>query len=182
MPYLQGLVPQVAAEQWTAATLFDTFGFAPTDSVSAGAQTFELPSAQPTITKGWTITGWSIIAQIALVQATGQYPRFGLLGKLMASLIVGGSVTPQVSQPFQQPPQPALGNLVTIWDGSQDPPPPFLSAPSPRGVVGTNQQLPQPQKLAAGDQLALGLWLTPAMVAGGAMAVYNVNYQISYTT
>lgn len=154
-------------------------------SWSSGAYRLLRLDAQPTLARPWTVYGWGIQFKGFFFAPAGSSQAYGKLGTVLASLIIGGSLVSASSGTFQPPAQNALPNLVTVWDGASDPPFPFLasntSAAPIGGSVQTIQQLPQPTPLSAGDQLAIGLWMTPMLVGGQLqLFLYNLTYTVNY--
>lgn len=144
-------------------------------------------TAQPTLAVPWTIFGWSISFQgaiLALVSPTSG-PANGLLGKLFGGLVQQQTTpapVPPNNQPFSSPPQVALPTIATLWDGSQDPPFPQAQGGSALPTSGycRTVQLPQPLVLKAGDSLGMGLWLTPSLVANTRIYIYGITYTVNY--
>lgn len=205
MPALAGAFPTVTPSSlvlgFPSVPLVMADHFGNLNGWSLGAMvTLPLP-AQPTIVKPWTINGWSIAIQGALwIRSVG--PVTGVLPKLYAGLILGSPVVPSVAQiesgpnlyvqPFQQPSSDQLPYLTELWDGSQDPPFPWLTAgnnsqaPPSGGFLQASSTLPQPAPLRAGDQIGLGLWLTPNLISAdsgqgpGAVVITSAQYNVSY--
>lgn len=186
MKQLQGQIPDLNPGTFSYGTLaIGDFVSTTGASWSNGSYRLLQLSAQPTLSRPWTIYGWGIQAKAFLFTVSGAGPVFGKLGAFYASLIVGGSLTTRSSGSFQAPTQDALPNLVKVWDGDTDPPPPFLASntsPAPiGGLLQTIQQLPQPVRLNAGDQLGIGLWLTPMLVSAELQFdIYNLTYTVNY--
>lgn len=156
-------------------------------SWSKGASLIQPLTAQPTLSRPWTVYGWGLQGKGLLFQPAlgGQFPAFGKLGSLFAALLVGGSISPLSTGHFSQPPGNATPTLVKVWDGDTDPPFPFapsnVSAPPDGGFFQTVQQLPQPVTLNAGDQMGIGLWLSPMLVSAQLeIQLYNVTYLVNY--
>ena len=146
---------------------------------SKGAQSVASVGAQPTIIKPWTIYGFAMQGHGAHV--SGGLPVYGHLGALFGALLTGGTFTPQNNQPFVFP-QNGGPNILPLWDGSQDPPFPMFDGVhlSPGGYWQGSLQLPQPLKLAAGDQIAMALWLTPSLTSEVETVIYQAGWTVSY--
>lgn len=178
---------------FSGSVLIDTWALG--GGLTQGGYTIVPLSAQPTLSRPWTIMGWALQAKGVLVrkiQGGTLAPPYGQLGKVYASLMVGSGLPPTgpAVTPFIPPPSQALQNLALLWDGSVDPPFPWGSDDQPPagGFIQTVQALPIPQQLQSGEQLAIGLWLTPSIVgpavSAGAgslsIAIYNVSYSVTY--
>lgn len=167
------------------ATLIDTSPTSTVASWTAGRQSIAVATSQPTIVRPWTIYGWSIQGFGYLLPAVAGHPVQGKLGKLMGAIMFGGTFNPVADQPFAQPPQLALPNLATLWDGSQDQPFPFYDTtnqnyPPQSGPFAGSFPLPVPQRLSPADQIAIGLWLTPSEVQNLEIGIMLVNYTVTY--
>lgn len=151
---------------------------------STGKQTILPLSAKPTIAQPWTIYGFAVQGQGMLFADPG-IPAYGDLGKLYAAVMVGGSFSPESNAPFSLLPAQALTSVLQLWDGATDPPFPHLPSsgvPPLGGYFSGSLQLPLPQQLGPGDQLAVGLWLTPGLTNLVARIIYNTNWTILYDT
>lgn len=182
---MQRLEGQFAGDEITStgfntATLADNVAGVVT--YSAGRMRTAAISTQPTIARPWTIYGFGVQGKGALV--LGGLAASGLLGKLQAALLIGGTFTPTKAMAFTPPPQRALPNTITLWDGSQDPPFPFFDGVNlpTGGYFSGTFALPQPQQMGLGDQLALSLWLTPSLTKAIETVVYNTTWTILYDT
>lgn len=171
-----------------AACLFDYTAPAPGRWTSGVQSIFQVASKRPLGSK-YTVFGWSVEASGVLV-VTAAGPIYGALGKLQAALVIGSAIPPVTDQPFTQPPQSAIENMIELWDGSQDPPFPIANGTGltnldslPPILLSGALQLPQPLPLAPSDQLAVMIWLTPSLLSEAAQPlIYNVQAQIDYST
>ena len=187
MQQLQGQFPEVTDSGFgPPGTLFVVLGdnIAAATGWSTGAQSIIVLNSQPSITRPWTIYGFGIQGQGAIGGGGG--PRYGLLGKLYAALLFGGSWAPQNNAPFSLPAANASPNLIPLWDGSVEPPFPALPALvmplPPGGYFQGSLQLPIPQKLSPGDQLAVALWLTPSLTNKCETMIRHATWTILYST
>lgn len=155
-------------------------------SVADPVQPAELTSSSQL----WEIVGWSVRFRGALVRtgagAGGQLPspnvkpQFGLLGALWAGLYRGSpSGSPQLP--------PDLSLVSKIWDGQTDAPFPSLLAAAatfptlPAGFqLGFSTVLPEPLVLNPVDQVSMGLWLTSSLISGGAVAITDASWTVTY--
>lgn len=190
MQELNGSLPTGTATNTQGINLFDFPGIS--IGWTNGAQTIGRITSQATISKPWTIYGWSIQGQGLLFARNLGVQCYGRLGKLLAALIVRGSIAPVWSKsPFVAPDGDALKNLIQIWDGSQDAPFPWgpefpfdIGQPTPPtgGQFQITTQLPQPQRMNPGEQVGLGLWLTPSLVANTGITIVNASFTVLYDT
>lgn len=155
------------------------------DQWTAGATAILPVPSQPGLTTPWSITGWSLSYQGQLAQPAGPgVPSFGRLGELWCGLLfnTGGS-TQGRPVPWVTPARPLPQDLSTfakVWDGSSDPPFPWQAANAPPKSNGFSSQLPLPQKMQSGEQIAIGLWLQPALVQNVQALILNASYTIVY--
>lgn len=184
MPQLQGQIPSPVSGLPLAGQLFTDAAGGAGGGWTKGAYLVTPLQAQPTIVKPWTLGTWSIQMQFMLLTPFAGDYSYGLLGKIFASLLFG-QYAPAPGLPFPGAiPQAAQQNLVQLFDGSQDPPPPSANSNKPQntGWLNAVQPIQLPTKLSAGDQIAIGVWLTPSLLSAGAglIVVYNANYSITY--
>lgn len=148
---------------------------------SSGRQSIAVVSSQPTIVKPWTVYGFGVQGQGVFGRGT---PTYGLLGKLFTALLFGGTYTPQNNVPFLLPPTSGVPNVVKLWDGTSDPPFPTLpdtvTPIPPGGYFQGSLQLPQPQALEPGDQIAVAIWLTPSLTNNVETIIKNAGWTIFY--
>lgn len=185
MKQLSGAFPTVPEGSAQPACLADVNSPVGGNGYTLGKQAIALVTAQPTIVKPWTVYAWGVQGYGALANNTiGGPMSYGRLGRLLASIMFGGTFLPQSNQPFLEPNSAATPNLQTLWDGSQDPPFPFYTNGNPTwpttGFFQGSFTLPTPQHLAPGDQLAVGLWLTPALVNATETIIFGAQYTIFY--
>jgi len=143
-----------------------------------------LPIQAP-LAPSWSITGWTIACYLWLAQGPGG-PRSGRLGKLLGGLVPSANSTfTSNTIPYQNPGVPLppdISMFADIWDGSVDPAPPSIAVPlPPSSIVSSSLQLPVPLPLSSGDQLSLGLWLTPSVVNNVSLIVANATWAVTYT-
>lgn len=189
MQQLQGQLQILTGSSHPPGTnTYDPPVFPYTTQWSEGATSItSLTGSKPSILgRPWIIYGWSVQGQGTLQATAGQQSN-GRLGKVLAALIIGGSITPTqpVQTAFSPPPADAQPNLIELWDGEQDPPFPWSTGnntPPLGGYLGTVQQLAQPQPMDPADQLAIGLWLTPSEVANTGIFLYGFTYTVTYDT
>lgn len=155
---------------------------------STGDQNLLPVSSQPTITRPWTILGWSItFSGFLLSLSTGVIA--GRLGKLYGGLIFGGSVAPQIGS-FLASSLPADPTTIgLLWDGLAEETFPWTPNSTDQSgapnVTTVSQQLPVALPMAPSDKLGMGLWLTPSLGApvndGGHWAIgITASYSIEY--
>jgi hypothetical protein len=159
-----------------------------------GATLIDQSSLNPSLPAGWTIEAFSVTANLFILNNNLTVPLFGQLGKLIATLIVdsGGNVTHSnsVGAPFTVPMLPLStdGTLsVTVWDGAQDPVPPqyalTATPPSQFLPVAANLILNNPIRILSGQQVSIGLWLTPSLISflgNNGLIVTQAAYSITF--
>lgn len=180
MPQLSGSFPDdvQSAMSGVSASLIDNFASS-AGQWSDGAARIQPVTAQATIARPWTIYSIGIAGKGALLPISTA-PR-GLLGKLYGGLLAGGTFGGNSATTFVQPPGPALPTIMKLWDGTQDAPFPMLTSARPAGgFFSETLQLPQPLQLDPGDQIAVGLWLTPNLVNDMQTLIYSVTWTIGY--
>lgn len=140
-----------------------------------GATLVDQIQFRPTIGQKWQISGWSITVNPWIVTSAGK--TYGTLGDIR-----GGISTVQAPTngsffgtpvPWTFPTLDFPGDnflLAELFNGATDPPPPSLppsptSFPSPSPLVITNP-LPQPVDIGPGENLAIGLWVSPSIASG----------------
>lgn len=149
---------------------------------TTGQQSLAVLTSQPTLARPWTIYGFGVHGRGAL--GTGG-ANHGLLGKLYAALLFGGTYTPQNNVPFQLPNPDGIPNVVKLWDGSTDEPFPVVAGIPPEPAAGYFQgslQLPQPQTLGPADQIAIALWLTPSLTNNVETMIRQAAWTVLYTS
>lgn len=151
---------------------------------SAGAALVEAIPTQPALTERWLIDSYAIFYGNAATYVGGNYGR---LGKLLSALMMNQTPTRPGMTPFF-PPGDVL-NIQTIWDGENDPPWPSI----PTGASGWLAPLvtnhitispASPIELRAGDQLSIGLFLSPSLVQGNGwkLLLTDASWAVSYTS
>lgn len=177
---------------WTPFTSFRTLG----------ATQIETPQIQPPLGAVWKVISYSI--RVSLVVVTDILTGFilgsmyGEFGPLDAFLLIDGAVqTFGANQnPFVNPMMPFpqdTTNRVRIWDPSNDPLPPLAGNTAlPGGITQTTDfsqelQLPVPVPIHNGEQVGLGLWMSPSLIGSSAnsqpfvgLTVANASYSIVY--
>lgn len=167
-----------------AAVLQDLNSPAGSNGWTAGARSIAPLTAQPTIARPWTIYGWGIQAYGYIVNNTQGARFWGRFGKLLASIMFGGTFTPLNNVAFAQPDPAAIPNLQTLWDGDKDTALPSLnvsgnSLPT-TGFLNGQYALPAPQPLKQADQIAIGIWLTPSLINNLEITFFNISYSLIY--
>jgi hypothetical protein len=156
-----------------------------TEQRTQGATAIDQLPLQPSLAAPWLIAGWSIAFDLWLFQAVSA-PVFGRLGT-----IIGGLCHPPQTVEVgtgRHPVQPLPANislLTQLWDGNADTSPPSVIAgatsfPGAPTSLQTTYPLPQPLVLEPGDQLAIGLWLTPSVSQNVQLCVFNAKWTVSY--
>lgn len=151
---------------------------------TVGRQVILPVPVQPSLAAPWSVNGFGIQGKGVLVPSSNTQP-YGELGKLYGGLLFGGTFGSSSDQNFALPAPSALTNIALLWDGTQDPPFPVLPAnagaqPPTGGYFAASQPLPQPQQITLGEQLAIGLWLTPALANDLFTFIYQVSWAIDY--
>jgi hypothetical protein len=141
---------------------------------------------QPTLVSPWTVYAVAFQAK-GVLQPTGGTARFGRLGRLLAGVIPLYSAGTQhgggfSGNPYLDPPPAATPSLITLWDGSQDPPFPYWqSGPAPTGgFVNGTVEFPNPIQLVSGENIGIGAWLTPSLTYQLAVSILTLAYTILY--
>lgn len=168
-----------------------------------GAAAIAPVTAQPSMTRPWTILSWSLEFQLYALQffSSPAKPAYGKLGRLIAGLVQGTGVQTTISTdpnagqlvPWKQAiqPPPADQSLMSVlFDGSQDGPPPAAQASNPNVLKVTLSvsdwrtatfSLPQPLQVEFGQPIAMGMWLTPSLAQNASLIVMGANYNINVT-
>lgn len=185
MQQLNGAFPTVPQGSAQPVCLTDLNSPPGGNGYTTGKQAIAVLTAQPTLARPWTVYAWGVQGYGALANNTiGGPMSYGRLGRLLASIMFGGTFMSQSNQPFAQPNSQALPNLQTLWDGSQDPPFPFYTNGNPTwpttGYFQGNFTLSTPQRLSPGDQFAAGLWLTPALTLATETIIFGATYTVFY--
>lgn len=150
-----------------------------------GATIIDGISLQPLPSERWTLLDYSINGILGLDLAPNAgplgYVPFGKFGKLRASLVLGSDFSSQSGNPnvpFVRPilPMPADSTTASdLWDPAVSPLPQiskgFGGLSGTLGFVGIPVscavQLPQPRVLQLGEQLGIGMWMTPSLLNAG---------------
>lgn len=139
----------------------------------------------------WELLGYSITTFLQLEVLAAR--AFGKFGKIWGGLVPNGQPTGFPSNPYiGYPPVPPLPQdaslLVPLWDPDVDPLPPVsASAVTPTGnllPITKNVQLPQPLETRLGDQIGIGIWMSPSLMgnfSGGVNSFSLVVCSSSYT-
>lgn len=138
---------------------------------------------QPGVSEKWSVLGVSFQAGLSLNVNPGAAPAFGLLGKLIAGLLVDDPVpvtnyqSPLLSLPSD------TSMYTTMWDGSVDSTPPSaLVIPTPTAqtlnVSGT-VSLPIARDLNPGQQVSVGMWLEPSLAGTQTTFLTVLTLQVS---
>lgn len=151
----------------------------PTGSTSPnrtqGASLIDQIAARPTIGTKWTIAGWAITLNPWILFASTAI--YGKMGNLRGGISTVGTPTngnffgTPVAFTFPMKPFPSDSFLLAdIFAGDQDPAPPTLppnptTFPTP-STLSVTSSLPQPVEIGPGDQITIGLWLTPSITTG----------------
>lgn len=152
---------------------------------TAGATLIDQVSLDIPGLTSWTIQSYSVNAYLAK-SAVFPTATFGRAGKLLAALMSGGAFQGPTNFNLTQNPMMTLpldlSTIVTLWDGSADPIPPTpLSNGFPALFpVVASQDLNTPIVVQPGDQLSVGLWLTPSLAANLTLVVYAASYSLVY--
>ena len=158
-----------------------------------GANIIAGVSSQPSLMAPWTVTGWSVrfLGQLVSFANAGGY---GALGEVWGGLVLG-SPTPTSPGPLQLPwaspmgPFPNdLSTFTKVWDGAQSAPFPradglstqTATAGAPPRYSELTFPLPIPVTMQPGDQIGIGLWLTPALVFNTITQIRGASWSISY--
>jgi hypothetical protein len=155
-----------------------------------GATIIAPVGAQPGLTTPWDVIGWGVSF---LGQHTSPNPNgggYGRLGELWGGLVLSNPTPTLGPIPWVSPMLPFPGNLATfvkIWDGANDAP--FPRADGSTAVAGVpyvpkftelTYPVPLPVTMQPGDQLAIGLWLTPGLLLNTLTQVAGATWSISY--
>lgn len=152
-----------------------------------GAALIDPVPIQPPLGERWSIVNAIIQfnGALAYVNSPGW---FGRLGKLIGGL--ARSATPTQDPSGRQWVNSSLVSLPSdksalsvLWDGAQDPAFPgfiFPSTPPVDSPVVGSISPPIPLEVTSGDQLFIGLWLTPSLVQNVAIWIYGATYTIVY--
>jgi len=131
----------------------------------------------------WSVINWAISCQAFIRTDVYPGPAFGKLGRIVGGLVhmtpTVGPVSPMI--PF---PSNATG-LATIWDGATDPVlglckivgNTLQTAPTP--LVG-QLNLPVPIQVYPGDELQMGLWITPSLAQNAQIVIINATYTVTF--
>jgi hypothetical protein len=173
--------PVPAAFNWNVA---DVTVAAPAAWSVGGTLIDRLP-IQPPLGDIWSVLSWSIrISPILFVSTLS--PAFGKLGRIVGGVLHAAPTAFSTVQPWANPQQPLPNNsagMTTMWDGVIDPLFVVGSASYPDLVAQplvTNFQLPVPIDLYPGDELHIGLWITPSLAQNIQIAITNAAYSVIY--
>jgi hypothetical protein len=150
-----------------------------------GATLIDQMAISPPAGQSWTIASYTISFAGAIFSSGIAVRSFGRLGKLLAAIMLGaaptpaGAITPMRALPTD------LSTAVTLWDGSQDPPFGQLTgiggpATFPNVPIIGGESLAQPIAVGPGEQISLGLWLTPSLIQGVEIYIINAQYTVIY--
>ena len=179
----------------TGYTLTVAYGYSGADGVAiadtptaistytAGAVALQAVPFQPDLMSRWQLLSWSLSYLGGLLYPNSTITAYGRLGAFWAGLVLGSHTNPISPNPWSNPVTPFPGDMSTfakVWDGATDPPFPAVTSPTPPAYDGYTNGFAQPLTIQPGDQLTLGLWLTPALVQNCQTLIKNVNYTIAY--
>jgi hypothetical protein len=145
---------------------------------------------QPGLTSPWVVEGFGVTYSGLHVLGNEGTPPYGTFGKLWAGLVSpaqrstltsGGVTLPWVQPCVALPPQASL--LGMVWDGAQDQMFPTFSTAKAAQTLDTRSttiNLSSPLLLQPGEQVTVGLWLTPSLVSNINTVIYNAQYEILY--
>jgi hypothetical protein len=142
---------------------------------------------QASLAAPWSINGWTIGFDLwGFANVIG--PMYGRFGNIFGGLCtnaqipaanVGLGVAPVQSFPLNS-------SLISqIWDGDQSPCPPIIPTsgggvlPAPARIM-LSYPLPQPLIIQPGDQLSVGLWVTPSVICNVQLFLMNATWEITY--
>lgn len=138
---------------------------------------------QPSLLAPWTIEGWTIGFDLLAFWSV-LAPIYGRLGNICGGLCEQQR-TPDSFWRNKVLPFPVNASLVTqIWEGDQSPCPPIINGGGP--IYGTPPRinltypLPQPVIVQQGDQLSIGIWITPSLTANLQLVLLNATWSIAY--
>jgi hypothetical protein len=155
-----------------------------------GASIIAPVGAGPGLMNPWSILGWGISFLGQLIRPTGLLGFYGRLGEIWGGLVVGSPKVTLGPVPWISPLIGLPGDLSTlskIWDGSVDPPFPRADGPTAVATVPNvpkysqfTYPLPIPVAMQPGDQIGIGLWLTPSLVLNNTIQLADADWSISY--
>jgi hypothetical protein len=151
-----------------------------------GAVFYALP-AQPTLVGPWQIISYAIAFQGLIYQPSTALASYGLLGSIWSGLLFNQITPPnQGGSPWQNPmPQFPAGSalIAKLWDGDGDTPFPYAQANvtmQPARFLTFSNSLPVPVTMQPGENLTIGLWLTPSLAQNVQLLIANATFEIIY--
>lgn len=152
---------------------------------SPGATNITPVQPGPPVGQKWSVLAVSVAFNALLLFSGLPLNPYGRLGDVWASLVRAGGTNGTV-RPMQAFPTDKT-QMTKLYDGANDPP--FQSynvdigGPLPASYVphAGGLQLPVPLSINAGEQLAVGIWLTPTLSANvGRIALVNGTYAVAF--
>lgn len=161
---------------------------------SPGATQLDVLQLLPTQGERWAIQSVSVQAQLAYLTAD---QTFGKFGKLIMGLVPSGAESIQSSFTLANPPVflplPKDSSMTAVmWDPAVDQMPPvgdFSNIPQPTNLLPVFGQVAVPiiRPLESGDNMGIGMWLTPSLIGSrlasigsAGLQVYNAQYTVVY--
>lgn len=160
--------------------LFD-FGAGAVSQWTAGNTIIQPLGVQPPLGERWNILGWAITFE-GMMHFSLASPRYGKLGRVIGGLVRGAITDPTNSNPMTPLPGDA-SLLTTLWDGDTDSAWPTLDPVTlvvARDPIYTFMGLQAPLELLPGQQLSIGMWLTPSLTAATERYVTNARWDVYY--
>jgi hypothetical protein len=156
---------------------------------TAGATLIESVARQAPLGQVYSVVGWSICCTPIFAAPDPDSSPFGKLGKIVGGLVhmsptptdpakLGGAwVAPMIPLPDN------TSGLATVWDGSSDPMIP-ASGPTIQATefvpLTVAYSPPVPIELYPGDDIQIGLWITPSLSQNSIIAVTNASYSVVF--
>jgi hypothetical protein len=151
---------------------------------SSGATVIEQIAVQPPLGEIWSVLGWAITMRAFMLTGSNAY---GKLGRIVGGIV---HMQPTPTDPAKNGgawvnPQLAFPNnstgLNVIWDGQTDPALRSIYSPYPSSTELQGElMLPVPIELYPGDDIQIGLWITPSLAQNVQIAVAYANYTVTF--
>lgn len=163
-----------------------------TSNWTQGGTLIDSVPIQPPLGQVYNIVSWTIAFQGFWGQTTGGAPSYGKVGSILGAVMRASQRTfPPTPTSFNDPwtnPMLPLPNDVslaaTLWDSNQDQAFPTITAKSLAGLIPAptitgGLVLNTPIQIVSGEQISIGLWLMPSLVANVQIWIANAQYAIN---